>query len=271
MKKILKWTSILLGGLVGLTFLAGLALYPGGMKTLTRTYSHVPVETLNGPAGPDSAGRGRRVAILWSCAKCHGENLSGALLADDPFLGTIPAANLTSGKGGIAQSYSDADWIRAIRHGVKPDSHGEVLMDNYSTMSDRDLGDLLAYLKELPPVDTDYHALRIGPLVAIASAVGLFTPAAASIDPAAPRPADPTPGATIEYGRYLSTLCTECHSANLGKKLDKWSQEDFTRAMKTGILPNGKHLTPAMPLKTYGELNDTELIALWLFFMGARP
>ena len=66
------------------------------------------------------------------------------LLADDPFLGTIPASNLTSGKGGIAKSYSDADWIRAIRHGVKPDSRVEILMYDYSTMSDRDLGALIA-------------------------------------------------------------------------------------------------------------------------------
>ncbi len=44
---------------------------------------------------------GRHIAIIWACTKCHGYDLSGRLFADDPFLGTILASNLTSGKGGI--------------------------------------------------------------------------------------------------------------------------------------------------------------------------
>ncbi len=272
MKNIMKWTGIVLGGLIGLTFLAGLALYPSGMKKLTRSYPDIPVETVNIPTDPDSVTRGKHIAIVWGCAKCHGEDLSGMLLADDPFLGTIPASNLTSGNGGIAKSYTDVDWIRAIRHGVKPDSRVEVFMyDYYSTMSDRDLGALIAYLKQIPPVDSDYPATRFGPIFPIAPAVGLFTPAAELIDHGAPRPADPVPGATIEYGRYLSALCTECHGENLAGKLGKWKQEDFIRAVRTGVLPDGKQLRSAMSSKTYGEMNDTELAALWLYLQGLPP
>ncbi len=272
MKKIMKWTGIVLGGLIGLTFVAVVALYPSGMEKFTRSYPNIPVETVNIPTDSDAVARGRHIAILWACTKCHGENLSGMLLADDPFLGTIPASNLTSGNGGIAKSYTDADWIRAIRHGVKPDSRVEIFMyDYYSTMSDRDLGDLIAYLKQIPPVDSDYPTTSFGPIVAVAPTVGLFTPAAELIDHSAPRPADPVPGATIEYGRYLSTLCLKCHSSNLAGKLGEWKQEEFIRALQTGVLPNGKQLGPAMPLKTYGEMNDTELTALWLYFMDVRP
>ncbi len=268
MKKILKWTAIVLGGLIGLTLLAGLALYPIGMEKLTRSYPGVPVEKVNIPTTPDAVAQGRHIAIVWACTKCHGENLGGTLLADDPFLGTIPASNLTSGKGGIAGSYTDADWIRAIRHGVKPDSRAEVFMYDHSTMSDRDLGALIAYLKQIPPVDSDYPALRFGPLVPIAPAVGLLTPAAELIDHGAPRPADQMPGATAEYGRYLSALCFECHNTNLAGKLKSWKQEDFTRAVRTGVLPNGKQLGPAMSPKTYGEMSDVELTALWLYLQS---
>ena len=49
------------------------------------------------------------------------------------------------------------------------------------------------------------------------------------------------------------------------------SQEDFIRALRAGVLPDGKKLSPAMPLKTYGEMNDTELAALWLYLQSSPP
>jgi mono/diheme cytochrome c family protein len=271
MKKLVKWTGIVLGGLLGLAVLAGLALYPIGMKKLTRSYPGIPVEVVNIPTDPTGVAHGRHIAIVWGCTKCHGENLSGKLLSGDPLLGTIPASNLTSGKGGIGRSYTDADWIRAIRHGIKPNSQVEVFMyDYYSTLSDQDLGDLIAYLKQISPVDADFPALRYGSILPIAPAIGLFTPAAEHIDHGAPRPADPAPGATIAYGRYLSVLCTECHGNNLAGKLEKWTQEDFVRAVRTGVLPNGRQLPSAMPSKTLGEMNDTELAALWLYLQSLQ-
>jgi mono/diheme cytochrome c family protein len=268
MKSIMKWSGVVLGGLIGLALLAGLALYPGGMEKLTRSYPNIPVETVNISTNSDGIARGRHIAIIWACTKCHGEDLSGTLLADDPILGTIPASNLTSGNGGIANTYADTDWIRAIRHGVKPDSRVEIFMYNYSTMSDQDLGDLIAYLKQIPPVDSDFPAMRLGPLIPIAPALGLLTPAAELIDHGAPRPANPEPSATKEYGRYLSAICFNCHGTNLAGKLRNWKQDDFIRAVKTGILPDGKQLGSAMPLKTYGEMNDMELAALWLYLQS---
>ena len=144
-------------------------------------------------------------------------------------------------------------------------------MNDYSTMSDRDLGDLIAYLKHIPPADSDYPTMRFGPIVPIAPAIGLFTPAAELIDHGAPRPADPVPGATIEYGKYLFAICTECHSANLASKLGKWTQEDFVHAVRIGVLPNGKQLSPAMSSKTFGEMSDVELTALWLYLQSKSP
>jgi cytochrome c553 len=272
MKKIMKWTGIVLGGLLGLTFLVGLVLYPIGMEKLTRSYPGVPVETVNIPTDSDAVARGRHIAVVWACTKCHSEDLSGTLLADDPILGTIPASNLTSGNGGIAKSYADADWIRAIRHGVKPNGRVEIFMyDYYSTLSDQDLGDLIAYLKQVQPVDSDYPAMRLGPIIPIAPAVGLFTPAAELIDHSAPRPANPAPGATVEYGRYLFAICAGCHGKSVANKLKNWKQEDFIRAVQTGVLPNGKQISPAMPLKTYGEMNDMESAALWLYLQSLLP
>ena len=271
MKKILKWTGIVLGGLIGLILLTGLVLYPIGMKKLKRSYPNIPVETVSIPTDAGAVARGRHVAIIWACTKCHGDNLGGGIMKHDPLggniltLGSIPASNLTSGKGGISRSYSNTDWVRSIRHGVKPNGEVEVFMYDYSSMSDRDLGDLIAYLKQIPPVDADLPEKKYGPLIPIAPAIGMFTPVAELIDHNAPRLADPLPGVTIEYGKYIFTLCVQCHGNGIDKKVKKWKQEDFIRSFQTGILSNGKQFGTTMSSETFREMNDMELTALWTY------
>lgn len=273
MKKIILWTGIILGALIGLTLLASVALYSVGMEKLTRSYSNIPVTPVKIPTGPEAVARGRHVATIWGCTKCHGENLSGMLITKDPIdgfiplLGTIPASNLTSGKGGIGKAYSDVDWVRAIRHGVTPGGKAEVFM-YVSSLSDQDLGDLIAYLKQIPPVDADYPAANYGPIVPIFPAVGIFAPAAESIDHNAPHLADPAPGATAAYGKYLSAICAGCHGTGIGSAVNNWKQDDFMRAFRTGVLSDGKNFGPTMSSKIFSEMNDIELAALWLYFQN---
>ena len=277
MNKFLKWIAILLGGLFLLFALAGLVLYPMGMKKLSQTYPNIAVETINIPVDADTVARGKHIATIWACTRCHGENLSGMSITRDPLsglvplLGTISAPNLTSGKGGIASSYTDTDWVRAIRHGVMPEGSGEVLMFDYSTLSDQDLGDLIAYLEQVPPVDTNYPEMSDGPILPIFDAVGLLLPAAQQIDHNAPRPANVVPGATIEYGRYLSAICTSCHFNGIGNVVKQWKQEEFIHTFQTGVLPDGKQFGPTMASNTFREMTDTELTALWLYFTNPKP
>jgi hypothetical protein len=276
MKKILKWIGIVLGGLVGLTLLAGLVLYPIGMKKLTKTYPNIRVESISIPIGADAMARGKHVSVIWACTKCHGEDLSGRLLRNDPIegiiptFGSIPAPNLTSGNGGIGQIYTDADWVRAIRHGIKPNNQAEIYM-YVSTISDQDLGDLIAYLKQISPVDTESPAIHYGPFLPIAPALGIFTPAAELIDHNAPHPEDPLPGVTVEFGKYLSAICTQCHGNRISNAVKNWKQEEFIRTFNTGVLPDGRQLGPTMSSQTFNEMNETELTALWLYFTSAKP
>jgi hypothetical protein len=186
-------------------------------------------------------------------------------------MGTISAANLTSGKGGVASSYTDADWVRAIRHGVLPGRQVEILMFNYSTMSNQDLGELIAYLKQIPPVNTNYPASNDGPVLPIVAAAGLFPPAAEQIDHSAPPPTDPIPSATVEYGAYLSAICTACHGKFLANSVKTWGQEDFIQTFHSGVLPDGRQFGPTMSSNTFREMNDTELTALWLYFTNPKP
>jgi hypothetical protein len=277
MKKIMKWSGIVLGGLIGLIVLTGVVLYPIGMEKLNRSYPGIPVESIRIPTTADAVARGQHLATIWACTRCHGENLGGTLMTNDPIegsipiLGSIPATNLTSGKGGIGQSYTDADWIRAIRHGVKPNNQVEVFMYDYSILGDRDLGDLIAYLKQVPPVNGNSSTVDYGPIVPIVPAVGMFTPAAEQMDHSAPRPVEPLPGVTKEYGQYLSAICAGCHGASISNGLKSWKQEDFIRTFQTGVLPNGRQFGPTMSSKTISEMSDAELAALWLYFARARP
>jgi mono/diheme cytochrome c family protein len=278
MKKFFKWTGNVLGGLIVLAFLAGLVLYTIGIKKFTRTYPNITVDSVNIPTDADAIARGKHVSAIWACTRCHGEDLSGKLLTNDPIegsiptFGSIPATNLTSGKGGIGQSYTDTDWVRTIRHGIKPNNQAAIYM-YVSTLSDQDLGDLIAYLKQIPPLDSELPAIRYGPLIPILPALGIFTPAAELIDHNAPDSADPKPGATIEYGRYLSSICAECHGNGIANamKSKNWKQEDFVRTFNTGVLPDGRQLGPTMSSKTFNEMNDTELAALWLYFTSVKP
>jgi len=277
MKKIIRWTSIVLGGMFMLVTVAGFVLYPVGMKKLNQTYPNIAVEPVNIPTDADAIARGRHIATIWACTRCHGEDLSGMVLANDPLSGLVPlsgtivASNLTSGMGGVASTYTEADWVRAIRHGVMPDANVEALMFNYSTMSDQDLGDLIAYLKQVSPVDTDYPEMSYGPIVPVVTNIGLLTPAAEKIDHNAPHPADPLPGATAEYGGYLSTVCVSCHGSGVGSAVENWKQDEFIQTFHTGVLPNGKQFGSTMSSDTFREMNETELSALWLYLTNSKP
>jgi mono/diheme cytochrome c family protein len=277
MKKFIKWTAIVLGGLFLLVALTGSILYPLGMKKLNQTYPNIAVETVKIPIDTDAIARGKHIATIWACTRCHGEDLSGKIFTNDPLsgmiplLGTISVPNLTSGKGGVAASYTDTDWVRAIRHGIMPEGSGEVLMFNYSTMSDEDLGDLIAFLKQLPLVDTNYPETSDGPILPIVDAAGLLPTSAEKIDHSAPRPADPTPGAIAEYGKYLSAICVACHGNSIGSVVKNWKQDDFIHTFHTGVLPEGRQFGSTMSSNTFREMNDMELTALWLYFTSGKP
>jgi mono/diheme cytochrome c family protein len=277
MNKFIRWTAIVIGGLFLLVALAGLVLYPIGVKKLNQAYPDIAIEAVNIPTDADAIARGQHIATIWACTRCHGEDLSGRMITKDPLsglvplMGTISAANLTSGKGGVASSYTDADWVRAIRHGVLPGGQVEILMFNYSTMSDQDLGELIAYLKQIPPIDTNNPASNDGPVLPLVAAAGLLPPAAEQIDHEATLAVAPMPDATVEYGAYLAAVCTACHASGIGKAVKNWKQDEFIHTFQTGVLPDGKQFGLTMSSKTFREMNDTELTALWLYFTNPKP
>jgi mono/diheme cytochrome c family protein len=289
MRKALKWIGTILAGLFGLIILALGVIYFITEAQLNKTYA-VSVKPVAIPTGnPAAIERGRHlVTTVGFCADCHGKGLAGQTFDDGPLIGRLSVPNLTPGRGGISPSFTDADWVRAIRHGLGQDNKSLVDMPSnyYYTLTDADLGAVIAYLKSLSPIDHEVPETTLGPVVRIFLLQNPSLLPAQVIDHTGPRPAEPEIGATTEYGQYLATFCKVCHSPDLsggaevgaglnltpGGNLADWSEADFIRTLRTGVTPQGRELDPKlMPWSAVGKLSDDELKAIWLYLQSLPP
>ncbi|CAN5822281.1 hypothetical protein BH23GEM8_BH23GEM8_17320 [soil metagenome] len=240
---------------------------------------------------PHLVERGRHLAVTRGCTDCHTADLGGKIFMNEPGVALISATNLTSGEGGIGSRYSEADWERAIRHGVGPNGRALAIMPSreYFGFSEADITALIAYLKTVPPVDRNLPARKLGPLgrtLLVARLLPAF--AAEMIDHRAERPASPPEGETIEYGRYLAMICAGCHGDDFAGGKDtgppgspiasnltphsaagigSWSESDFFRAIREGERPDGSEIQREfMPWPAFAQMTDSEIRALWLYF-----
>lgn len=245
------------------------------------------------PSDSVSVAKGEHfVQAIGKCASCHGDDFAGKVVVDDAPIGRMYAANLTSGNGGIGKTYTDADYVRAIRHGIKKDGRPVLFMptDAYYYINDEDLANSIAYLKTVPAIDAVLPATRIGP---VARALSLTTDfpliPAARIPHNAARPPKIVAGPTREYGDYLTTAgsCKSCHledlsggvpiaknllSANLTPTaIGSWTEADFRKAMRIGIRPNGKVISAVMPWPYTRFMSDDEIHAMWLYIHSVPP
>ena len=275
----------------GLLALAAISVFAATERRMARRYE-VAAVAIATPSEPASLERGRHlVEVIGQCTTCHGADLAGAAMADDPWLGRLFASNLTPGRGGIA-NFTTADLVRSIRHGVKRDGRSLLLMpaQYFNRFSDADLGAIIAHLRRLPPVDRVVPEPRIGPV----SRLALFSRQAEDILPAelidhgaAPRAAPPTDLST-DYGAYLVETggCKICHHENLAGglhalalpgepppanlrpdgPLGRWSESDFLHTLRSGTTPEGRNLDEAwMPWPAIARMSDLELRAIWRY------
>ena len=293
MKKVFRVIGIVLGGLLGLLVIAGVVLYFIGSARLDKTYA-IQVENVTIPTDEQSIARGRHLAeAVTVCQVCHGDQLQGTVLEDQPMLVILTAPNLTSGRGGIGAGLSDADFIRAIRHGVSPQGRALMIMhsDAFHNLSQQDLADVIAYVKSVPPVDNDLPETQAKMLGRILVPLGVFDSntvpllPAEKIDQNAPFAEMPVQGVNAKYGAYLMsiTLCRMCHGPDLaggnvpdssriapnltrGGELGAWTEAQFVAALKTGTTPSGHQLdSDLMPWKVFRRMTVDELKAIWLY------
>ncbi len=74
----------------------------------------VPVDSLTIDDTAEARARGEHlVKSLAKCVDCHGDDLGGKVMADDPMIGTLAGPNLTS--AGIGKKANDCDTTDAKR------------------------------------------------------------------------------------------------------------------------------------------------------------
>ncbi len=261
----------------------------------SRTFE-TPTLTQTLPSAPDAEAiaRGEHlVSAIYACSECHGADFGGGVMVDDPAIGTLRGPNLTLGRGSVTRDYTFSDWSRIVRHGVLPDGRPALMpSEDYLRMSDRELMDIVAYVRSLPPVDADVPPPSLGPLGTLLVALGEFTFSADGVeDHFAPHAAaPPEPRIDAAFGEHLAAVCTGCHGAGLvggpisggppdwppaadlrpEAGLGAWSYEEFARAMREGRRPDGTMVAdPMTKILPYARrMTETEMQALWAYLQS---
>ena len=289
MKKVLRWGGIVIGSLLGLVIIAATGMWVSSNIRFDKTYDIIP-EPLTISLDEANLAVGEHWVEV-HCRSCHGEDLGGGPFFEDPALGYADAPNLTSGKGGIGSTYTDEDWVRALRHGVNVDGTSVFIMpsNDFYYFSDNDLSSIIAFMRTVPPVDRETRPRSLSPIAKIMYALGAFGDLLyAETIPHDVRPTSPSIGMTLDYGEYLVNVngCRPCHGEALtgqqpsepgapfapnltpGGLLSIWSEEDFITTLRTGVTPYNHQMSDSMPWKGLGKMTDDELKTIWLYLQS---
>lgn len=287
------WVKIVggvIGALVTLLLVAVTFVIGKGFFDLYRPYPVAEV-TVTVAGTPEQIARGEHLAGFL-CASCHSQKgelpLSGGnnLSADTGLpLGDVYPPNITP--AGKIQNLSDVDIFRILRTGVEPG--GRVTGMGFFPvryLSDDDAKSVIAYLRQSQPVEGTRPPMNPSPLFLAFMGLGFINPQAA--DSPIQRVTAPPKAANKEYGEYVANFgaCRDCHgpaldgkapppappgATNLTVVMPQWSKEDFFQAMRTGVDSTGHQISPPMPWKSIGKLDDVELEALYQYLHSLTP
>jgi mono/diheme cytochrome c family protein len=292
MKKLLKW----IGGGVAVLIVVGLGLVVAANVMYDRKRDRVVAVDVKGVkvvADEATLARGKYLFASRGCGDCHATNGIGSVFVDTPDGSLrLRAPNITP--GGATAKYSEVDWVRTIRHGVKPDGRAIFIMpsEDYNRFTDADIAALIAYARTLPAAPGGAAEFVVPLPMKALYAVGVIKDASEKIDHKLP-PEQPVPeGVTPEHGRYVANMCKGCHGAGLtggpipgappawppaadltaakGSAMKVYDSADKLKAMfRSGKRPNGSEVA-VMPFVTLREMNDTDVAALYLYLSSLK-
>lgn len=264
-----------------------------------------------GGAAP-SAERGAYVFAIAGCAHCHLDPANrqaigaGGTALNTPF-GVFYGPNITSHPERGIGRWTEAQFLRALRDGVRPDGAYYFPVFPYTAftrMTDGDMRDLFAYVRSLPPIDRASTPHQVGfpfniRLLQFFWRMLYFT--------RGPFGADPGRSAEVNRGAYLSEAmahCQECHTPRnfLGglrasmayagtpdgpdgrpvpnitpdqpTGIGRWSAEDLATVLESGFTPEGDTLGRDMaPVVANGtsRLTGADRRAMVAYLRSLRP
>ncbi|MBK0394214.1 c-type cytochrome [Ramlibacter algicola] len=251
----------------------------------------VRVQAVAYRADAQAVERGRYLYQSRGCVDCHGANGAGRVFVDDGAL-RIKGPNISPGPGNVVAAYQPVDWVRTIRHGVKPGGQPLLIMpsEDYNRFTDDDLAALVAYVRSMPPATGTAAELRLPLPVRLAYGFGVLRDAAAKIDHQLPPQAPIAEGVTAQHGAYVANMCLGCHGEQLAggripgappdwpaapalrpgpdSALPRYATaEDLQALFRAGKRKDGSEVK-VMPFGSLREMSDTDVRALHLYLQS---
>ena len=295
MNRWIRRSLLAVAGLAGLA-VAGFAAaaFVGDRKAERRVV--VEVAPVPVPADAASLDRGRYLFKSRGCAECHGADGAGRVVIDDGKGFLVKSPDITRGPGGVVAAYRDIDWVRTIRHGVKPDGRPVFIMpsEDNARLTDEDTGALVAYLQSLPPAPGAGAVKQVPAVVRALYGAGMVRDAAEKIDHRLPPARGTLHDGSPAQGAYVATLCVGCHgehlsggpipgappawpaAANLtpgtGSALARYPDERrFVAMLRSGRRPDGTPVSGVMPFATLAAIDDEDASALYRYLRTLPP
>lgn len=282
MKKFLKWTGFVVGGVAVLVLVILVYLYVASERQVNRRFDVATPPPLAIPTDAESIAEGKHLAQLTGCVDCHGENLAGRVVDDIPNLIRLVAPNIST----MLPEYSDAELIALLRTGVKRDGTTVLLMPSemFRHLRDEDLARVIAFLRTIPPSPGIEEKTKLRLVGRALIATGQIKLGADSIRSLPPADHGPDPGDPVNRGRYLvMNLCSECHGQDLGGfapinapglvVAKGYTADQFGRLMREGVGLGDRELRfmGFVAQARFRHLREDELSDMYAFLQARAP
>ena len=271
----MRWIVRGLLALIALLLLALVVVYAGSEWVIRKGHA-VPLTEVAVPSDAASIAEGARVARIASCRECHAANGQGKVLFEDPMLGRIASPPLAR----VAATMTDAELVRAIRHGVKKDGSSLFIMPSHALghLSDQDVGRVVAWIRTLRPGPGDSQAtMSYGPIGRALILTGKLPPMASSAKLSqSARPAD--------MGSYVVDFaCLACHKMHqqgfmedgatkvpaLAPMVAAYDPVKLRKLLRTGVGTKPDHgIMSVVARESFSVLTDPEIDAIQAYLKG---
>ena len=306
MKKIFKVLGYILGSLIALLLMVAAYVQFAPIPTYD---VQAPNLKITPDSALIAEGRRIVLTTCISCHRGADGKLSGHEWSHDDAFGTMWSANLTQHPAAGIGAYTDGELAFTIRTGIKRDGHFAGPFMVMPLMADEDVAAVIAFLRsdaeQVQPSEQRRPQAELKFLGKMLYKL-IFQPAPYARQPVtAPPPSDKIAwGRYLATGKWE---CYRCHSAAFETNNDlepeksagyfgggnsigdparnialsanitfdpetgigKWTEAQFSEAVRFGKRPDGTALSPVMPPMTV--LTDAEVSALWAYLQTVPP
>lgn len=252
---------------------------------------------------------GRYLAVAADCAACHtaqgGKPFAGGYPINSP-MGTIYSTNITRSTHGGIGDYTEADFARALREGIRRDGkhlYPAMPYTSYAALTDDDVHALYAYFRQgVAPVDAVPPKTTLPFPFSMRSTMAVWNALFLDSKPFKP---DPHVSPLINRGAYLTNAlehCAACHTprnALMGQSdsrafaggslgswyapnissdpvsgIGRWTDAELTQYLKTGSVPGKAQAAGPMAEAidhSLQYLSDADLAAIVAYLKQTAP